>query len=63
MSRMAEETGRAEPVRRALDLVSLFCPDLDRFGSLSVAARGDLPAVEYGLLDHGGHMTVTMERQ
>jgi hypothetical protein len=63
MSRMAEETGRAEPVRRALDLVSLFCPDLDRFGSLSVAARRDLPAVDCELLDHGGHMTVTMERQ
>jgi hypothetical protein len=53
----------ADPVRRASSLVALFCPLAGEFGHLSAVAPGDVPPVPRRLLDHRGHMTVTMERQ
>jgi len=52
-----------DPVRRAASLASLFCPVAKEFGQFSTIDPGDVPPLPRRLLDHRGHMTVTMEQQ
>ncbi|MGI9176292.1 MAG: hypothetical protein ACR2IT_00355 [Pirellulales bacterium] len=52
-----------DPVSRAGSLVSLFCPTAGEFGQFSRIDSGDVPPLPRQLLDHRGHMTVTMEQQ
>jgi len=52
-----------EPVGRAWELVRLFCPRAADFGLFSPVDVRDVPPLPRRLLDHLGHMTVTMERQ
>lgn len=49
-------------VDRARGLARLFCDSDAEFGRLFPADAGSVPANERLLLDHHGHMTVTMER-
>ncbi|MCE9630102.1 MAG: hypothetical protein K8S94_05195 [Planctomycetia bacterium] len=58
---MAPEAG--DPVQRAAALVSLFCPVAGEFGHWSATVPDAVPEVPRRLLDHRGHMTVTMERE
>jgi hypothetical protein len=51
-----------QPVGRAAELVRLFCPRAADFGRLSPVDVRDVPPLHRQLLDHLGHMTVTMER-
>jgi hypothetical protein len=51
------------PVGRAAELAALFCPKMADFGLLAPVEPGDVPPLPRRLLDHRGHMTVTMERQ
>lgn len=50
-----------EPVPRAVALVRLFEPDDRRFGRFSAAESGTVPDEARRLLDHHGHMTVTLD--
>ncbi|MFM7206562.1 MAG: hypothetical protein ACKO4T_07845 [Planctomycetaceae bacterium] len=52
----------AEAVARAQGLIAEFCSEPAAFGTLAAVAAGDVPAPDRELLDHHGHMTVTMER-
>lgn len=47
---------------RASALVREFCPDPDDFGRWREVAADAVPGPARRLLDHRGHMTVTMER-
>lgn len=52
-----------DPVRRAAALVALFCPAAGEFGRWAAVEPDAVPEVSRRLLDHHGHMTVTMERE
>jgi chorismate-pyruvate lyase len=49
-------------VARATELARIFCPDAAAFGRIVAANPREVPDVSLQLLDHRGHMTVTMER-
>ena len=49
-------------VGRALALVREFCPDPSAFGRFRELPAAAVPEPAHRLLDHRGHMTVTMER-
>lgn len=51
-----------DPVARAVALVRLFEPDTRRFGLFSAAESEAVPDEARRLLDHRGHMTVTLDR-
>jgi chorismate-pyruvate lyase len=55
-------TGSPDTVARAAQLIGLFCPDVPAFGTVTAVAPEDVPDPDRQLLDHRGHMTVTMER-
>lgn len=42
--------------------MTIFCPVTANFGRLRPVDPADVPPVPRGLLDHGSHMTVAMER-
>ncbi len=42
-------------------LVTLFCPTVESVGHFEKTAAAEMPAVYQRLLDHHGHMTVTLE--
>lgn len=64
MSRPDPRGGNADTaaVGRAEDLVRIFCPEVAAFGRIVEVGPEALPIVPRQLLDHVGHMTVTMER-
>lgn len=54
--------GGGVAVARATDLARIFCPDGAGFGRIVAVLPEEVPDVPRQLLDHHGHMTVTMER-
>lgn len=50
-----------QPADRAASLVSVFYEELPLFGSIREVSRDAVPEMLRSLLDHTGHMTVTME--
>lgn len=52
----------ADARARAARLVGLFCRDPSAFGVLTAVPAAAVPEADRRLLDHRGHMTVTMER-
>lgn len=59
---MSRSAARGSAVVRALELVRIFCPEVSDFGRIEASAAEAVPAEARHLLDHHGHMTVTMER-
>ena len=54
--------GGREAATRAADLVSLFVDSKTEFGAIEAVSADAVPEPFRALLDHRGHMTVTMER-
>lgn len=54
--------GGRDAATRAADLVSLFADSHAEFGAIEAVSADAVPEPFRALLDHRGHMTVTMER-
>jgi len=54
--------GGGDAASRAAELVALFVKPATEFGSIEAVSADVVPEPFRGLLDHRGHMTVTMER-
>jgi chorismate-pyruvate lyase len=62
MKEGSEPTVPRPASERAAGLIGLFCPDPAGFGVVTAVSAASVPAPDRQLLDHRGHMTVTMER-
>ena len=61
MTAEADAAGH-DAVARAGGLVDLFCEGRGQFGTIECVHAAAVPEPDRHLLDHRGHMTVTMER-